>query len=103
MNILILGATGRVGSCILRLALNENHHVTALVRDADKVQMKDRNLTIIEGNVLTKSDIFGAIAGMDIVISALGTDGSTTLSESMPFIIKEMGNEGIKRIITIGT
>lgn len=103
MNILILGATGRVGSCILKLALNENHHVTALVRDADKVQMKDRNLTIIEGNVLTKSDIFGAIAGMDIVISALGTDGSTTLSESMPFIIKEMGNEGIKRIITIGT
>lgn len=103
MNILILGATGRVGSCILRLALNENHHVTALVRDADKVQKKDRNLTIIEGNVLTKSDIFGAIAGMDIVISALGTDGSTTLSKSMPFIIKEMEDEGIKRIITIGT
>lgn len=44
-----------------------------------------------------------AINGMDVVISALNTDGTTTLSESMPLIIEAMENEGIKRIITIGT
>lgn len=103
MNILILGATGRVGSHILEHVLNENHHVTVLVRDKDKLQMESRNLTIIEGNVLNESNIRNAIGGMDVVISALGTDGSTTLSDSMPFIIKEMEEEGIKRIITIGT
>lgn len=103
MKILILGATGRVGRNILKLALNENHHVTVLVRDADKVQVENRNLTVIEGNVLIKSDVLNVMDGVDVVISALGTDGTTTLSESMPFIIKEMEEEGINRIITIGT
>lgn len=102
MNILLLGATGRVGSHILELALNE-HHVTALVRDADKVQMSNKNLTVIEGNVLNKTHIQNVTSGMDLVISTLGTDGTTTLSDGMPSIIKAMEDEGIKRIITIGT
>lgn len=103
MNILILGATGRVGSHILKYALSENHHVTVLVRDPHKIQVENRNLTVMEGNALIESDIQNAMAGMDIVISALGTDGTTTLSDSMPYIIKGMGDEGIKRLITIGT
>lgn len=103
MNILILGATGRVGSYILKFALNENHQITVLVRDADKVQVENRHLKIIEGNALVKSDIQKAMEGMDIVISALGTDGNATLSKSMPFIMEGMQDIGIKRIITIGT
>lgn len=103
MRILILGATGRVGSHMMEYALNDNHHVTALVRDAGKVQMENRNLKVLEGNVCTSSDIYNAVAGVDMVISALGTDGTTTLSESMPSIIQAMEDEGIKRIITIGT
>ena len=103
MNILILGATGRVGSHILKFAFDDDHHVTALVRDADKVQVGKRNLTVIEGNALSESDIKKAIADMDMVVIALGTDGTTTLSESMALIMKEMEAEGIKRIITIGT
>ena len=103
MNILILGATGRVGSHILKFAFDDDHHVTALVRDADKVQVGNRNLTVIEGNALSESDIKKAIADMDMVVIALGTDGTTTLSESMALIMKEMEAEGIKRIITIGT
>jgi uncharacterized protein len=103
MNILLLGATGRVGSQIVTYALHEGHHVTVLVRTPEKVQINNENLTIIQGNVLNKFDIVRAMHGMDVVISALNTDGTTTLSESMPLIIEAMENEGIKRIITIGT
>ncbi|MDQ0862396.1 NAD(P)-dependent oxidoreductase [Bacillus sp. V2I10] len=103
MNILILGATGRVGSQIVTYALHESHHVTVLVRTPEKIQINNENLTIIEGNVLNKDDIVRAMHGIDVVISALNTDGTTTLSESMPLIIEAMENEGIKRIITIGT
>jgi putative NADH-flavin reductase len=103
MNILILGATGRVGSQIVIYALHDRHHVTALVRTPDKIQINNKNLTIIQGNVLNKDDIVCAMHGIDVVISALNTDGTTTLSESMPLIIEAMENEGIKRIITIGT
>lgn len=103
MNILLLGATGRVGSHIVTYALHECHQVTALIRSPEKIQIDHKNLTIIQGNVLNRDDIMRAINGMDIVISALNTDGTTTLSESIPLIIEAMENEGIKRIITIGT
>lgn len=103
MKILILGATGRVGSQIVPYALHDGHHVTLLVRTPEKIQIINEKLSIIQGNVLNKEDIVRAIHGMDVVISALNTDGTTTLSESMPLIIEAMENEGIKRIITIGT
>ena len=103
MNILILGATGRVGSQIVTYALHDRHHVTVLVRTPEKIQINNENLTIIQGNVLKKEDIVRAMHGIDVVISALNTDRTTTLSESMPLIIEAMENEGIKRIITIGT
>nr|WP_106782798.1 SDR family oxidoreductase [Lysinibacillus timonensis] len=103
MNILILGATGRVGSQIVEYALKDRHHVTALVRNPEKIQLNNEHLSIIQGNVLNKDDIVRAMHGVDVVISALNTDGATTLSESMPHIIEAMENEGIGRIITVGT
>ncbi len=103
MNILILGATGRVGGQIVTYALHDRHPVNVLVRTPEKIQINNENLTIIQGNVLNKLDIIRAMHGIDVVISALNTDGTTTLSESMPLIIEAMENEGIQRIITIGT
>lgn len=103
MNILILGGTGRVGSQIVTYALQDRHHVTLLVRTPEKIQINHENLTIIQGNVLNKEDVIRAMHGMDMIISALNTDGGNTLSESMPIIIETMEKEGIKRIITIGT
>ncbi|WP_404321735.1 SDR family oxidoreductase [Cytobacillus firmus] len=103
MNILILGATGRVGSQIVTYALHDKHNVSVLVRTPEKIQINNDNLTIIQGNVLNKDDIVRAMQGSDIVISALNTDGTTTLSESMTLIIEAMEKEGIKQIITIGT
>lgn len=103
MNILILGATGRVGSQIVTFALHDRHHVTVLVRNPEKILINNGNLTVFQGNVLNKDDIVRVMQGIDVVISALNTDGTTTLSESMPLIIEAMENEGIKRIITIGT
>ncbi|WP_307311390.1 NAD(P)-dependent oxidoreductase [Neobacillus driksii] len=103
MNILILGATGRVGYQLVTFALRDRHHVTALVRSPEKIQINSVNLTILQGNVLNKDDIVRAMREVDVVISALNTDGTTTLSDSMPLIIDAMENASIKRIITIGT
>lgn len=103
LNILILGATGRVGSQILTHALHDRHHVTVLVRTPEKIHINSENVTIVQGNALNETDIIRAMHGIDVVISALNTDGTTTLSESLPLIIKSMESEGIQRIITVGT
>jgi uncharacterized protein YbjT (DUF2867 family) len=41
MNILILGATGRVGGQIVNYALYDRHHVTTLVRTLKKIQINN--------------------------------------------------------------
>ncbi|MFA2818861.1 NAD(P)-dependent oxidoreductase [Bacillus wiedmannii] len=103
MKVCILGATGRVGSNIIKLALKDAAEVTALARDLNRIEIQHERLRVIEGNVLNENDIKKAIEGNDIVISALGTDRNGTLAKSMPQIIKQMEEEGAHKIITIGT
>ncbi|RAL24114.1 NAD(P)-dependent oxidoreductase [Thermoflavimicrobium daqui] len=103
MHLLLLGATGRVGNLVLRKALQDGHQVTVLVRNPDRLNINDSNLTVYQGNVRNKNDLKAVMKGKDVVLSALSTDGTTTLSDSIPFIIEAMEEEKVKRIITIGT
>lgn len=103
MNICLFGATGRVGTIILENALSNQHTVQALVRDPEKLNRQAAGLKVTAGNVLNETDLANSLTGSNVVISALNTDGTTTLSESLPLIIKHIKKQGIKRIITIGT
>jgi uncharacterized protein len=103
VNICLFGATGRVGSIILENAMSQQHSITALVRDMKKLNSNGAGLEVKTGNVLNETDIANSLTGSDVVISALNTDGITTLSGSMPLIIKHMKEQEIKRVITIGT
>lgn len=103
MNICLFGATGRVGSIILENAMSQQHSITALVRDMKKLNSNGAGLEVKTGNVLNETDIANSLTGSDVVISALNTDGTNTLSGSIPLIIKHMKEQEIKRIITIGT
>lgn len=103
MNILLFGATGRVGREVMQYALQDGQHVTAFVRSAQKLARTHERLTVIEGNVLDEQAVMQAMDGIDVVISALNYDGVKTLSTSMPYIVKAMEQHDVKRIITVGT
>lgn len=103
MKLLLLGATGRVGSRVLEHLLADGHQVTALVRTPEKVQVTHPLLTVIQGDVRQVADLEQAMQGTEAVFSSLSTDGGTTLTDSMPLIIEGMRKHGIKRIVTIGT
>lgn len=103
MKICLFGATGRVGRIILENALAHHDQVQALVRNKEKLTVQHPNLKVLEGNALIEKDVATAIKGADAVISALNTGGTTTLSNSMPLIIRQMKKERINRIVTIGT
>lgn len=68
MKIGIIGATGKAGNKILKEATKRNHDVTAIVRDASKLEQKD--IPVIAGDVmdLTTSDV----QDFDVVINAFG-------------------------------
>ncbi|MBU0905428.1 MAG: SDR family oxidoreductase [Firmicutes bacterium] len=102
MNITLFGATGRVGSEILKLALRDGHHVTALVRPPSKLPTHN-NLSILTGDIRDKELVSKAIENADAVMSAIGTDKTTTLTDAIPSIIEAMKTGNVERIITIGT
>jgi putative NADH-flavin reductase len=102
MNITLFGATGRVGNEILNLALRDGHHVTALVRTPSKLQPHS-NLSIISGDIKNRDLVNQAIENADAVMSAIGTDKTSTLTDAIPLIIDAMNTGNVERIITIGT
>ena len=102
MHIALFGATGRVGTVFLHKALEEGHHVTALVRDATKLATHP-NLTLIVGDAKVYEDIEKTAAKADIILSSLSTDQTTTLTDSMKHMIAVCLKLQINRIVSIGT
>lgn len=102
MKITIFGATGRVGNEVLQYALADGHEIKVLVRSIEKLP-EHPNLQKIKGDVKSYEDVVLAIEQADVVISAVGTDKTITLSEGVPNIIRAMKQLNIKRIVTIGT
>ncbi len=58
---------------------------------------------MVEGDARIALDVEAALAGADVVFSALGTDGGNVLSESIPHVIEAMDKTGVSRLVTIGT
>lgn len=102
MRIALFGATGRVGQVFLARALEEGHDVTALVRDVTKLAAHP-HLTIVEGDAKQYADVEQVMTGADVVVSSLGTDQTTTLTESMAIMIDLCLKLNIERIVSIGT
>ena len=101
MQILVFGATGSLGSHIVKQSLEKGYSVKAFTRNAKKLEaLKSEYLTIVEGDVLNFADVERAIKGVDAVICALG-DGAKgkVRGDGTLNIIHAMEKNGIKRLI----
>ncbi|MFB7182502.1 NAD(P)-dependent oxidoreductase [Streptomyces sp. NPDC056257] len=71
--IALFGATGSIGTQVLREAVRRGHEVTAVVRDPAKLADSGGGATaVVRGDVLDPASVAGAVAGQDVVISAVG-------------------------------
>ncbi len=69
MKITVIGATGFVGSALLKEALDRGHEVTAIVRHPEKLQHHSK-LHPQKGDVYNADEVARSVAGHDAVISA---------------------------------
>ena len=92
LDIVIYGATGKVGSHIVREALQRGHRVTAVSRNPSQIEMQHSNLTTVKGDLLDKASVVATVTGKDIVIlSVRGVIGDAATPESaLQFIAAEM-------------
>lgn len=68
--IVLIGATGFVGSAILKEALDRGYQVTAVVRDPSRLKLKHPLLKVIGGDVTDTDFLAAQMRAQDAAISA---------------------------------
>jgi putative NADH-flavin reductase len=105
--IVIIGASGFVGSALLEEALNRGHQVVALVRNPEKISLKHQNLILRKGDVSIIETVIETCKGADAVISAYnpGWNNPRIYEETLgnyPIILEGTKQSGVKRLLITG-
>lgn len=110
MRILLFGATGKTGRQVLMQGLRLGHHITAFARNPAALSIKDKQLTVVRGNILELQEVKDAAKGHDVVISVLGNKTSnafwhsnTTISDGLRNIIQAMIVHKVKRLLFVSS
>jgi uncharacterized protein len=106
MKIALLGATGFVGSALLKEALDRGHSVTAIVRRPEKLEKRDR-LVAKAGDVYDTALLAALLSGHDAVISAFNPgwknpDLYDDQVRGTTSIIAAIKKAGIRRVLWVG-
>jgi len=106
MKIALIGATGFVGSAILKEALYRAHEVTAIVRNSDTLTPHEK-LRSMKGDVYNEDEVVRLVAGHDAVISAFNPGWSNPDIYSQQIkgthsIINGVKKSGVKRLLFVG-
>lgn len=106
MKVALLGATGFVGSALLKEALERGHTVTAIVRHPEKLEQR-KGLVARAGDVYDTSSLAKLIEGHDALISAFnpGWRDPNLYADQVrgtASIIKAVKMAGIKRVLWVG-
>lgn len=104
MRITIFGATGTVGRHVVDQALERGYEVTALTRDASRIDRAHDRLRVIQGDVLDPAAVERAVLGSDAVIITLGNGRKGVVrAEGTRAVIEAMNRAGVKRLICQST
>ncbi|WP_455584518.1 NAD(P)-dependent oxidoreductase [Bacteroides sp.] len=105
--VVLIGASGFVGSAILNEALNREFHVTAVVRHPEKIKIENENLTVKKADVSSLDEVCEVCKGADAVISAFnpGWDNPDIYDETIKVyltIIDGVKKAGVNRFLMVG-
>lgn len=105
--IVLIGASGFVGSAILNEALNRDFHVTAVVRNPDKIKIENEHLVVKKADVSSLDEVYEVCKGADAVISAFnpGWDNPNIYDETIKVyltIIDGVKKSGVNRFLMVG-
>ena len=105
-NVLLIGATGFVGSAVLNELVSRGHEVTAVARNTEKVA-KSELVDAVKEDVANVDAIAKLAEGKDAIISAYNPgwtnpDIATLISENYPKILSAAKKSGVERLLIVG-
>ncbi|MGH3628953.1 MAG: NAD(P)-dependent oxidoreductase [Sciscionella sp.] len=105
MKVTVFGATGGIGGHVVRQALGAGHQVTAVVRDAGRLQVSDPALEVATVPGLADAEpLRPVLQDADAVISGVGPRGrkdGPVASTSMRAILRAMQLSGATRLVAV--
>ena len=107
MKVALIGATGFVGTAILRELIDRGHEVTAIARHPEKLAIKSPLIHAVAADVMDKDQVAKAVKGSDVVVSAYNS-GWTNPKIYEDFLAGSRAIQagvkasGVKRYIVIG-
>ncbi len=105
-NVILIGATGFVGSAVLNELVERGHHVTAVVRNAAKLP-KSSQVEAVEADVADVEKVADLARGKDAIISAYNPgwanpDIKRLIETNYPRILEAAKRSGVPRLIIVG-
>lgn len=109
--IALFGATGTVGTRVLREALRRGYEVTAVVRDPaglPDTMTGTGTIVVVRGDVLDPASVAAVAAGHDVVVSAFGPGRGdptdlVTAAESLIGGVRSLGGDApAPRVVIVG-
>ncbi|MDO9404170.1 MAG: NAD(P)-dependent oxidoreductase [Polaromonas sp.] len=106
MKIVLIGATGFVGSALLTELLARGHQVTALARTPAKLTPQ-AGLTVVQADVLQAAQVAAAVTGHDAVVSAYNPGWTepeihALFLQGSHAILEGTKTAGVKRLLVVG-
>jgi putative NADH-flavin reductase len=101
VRVVVLGTTGRTGSIVADLALDQGTDVVALVRHEPEPPL-DARVAVTILDLRDQDAIAPELAGADAVVSAIGPVAGVTVtevSESTQAVVDAMTRAGVRRIV----
>lgn len=106
-NVVLIGASGFVGTAILEELLDRGYCVTAVVRNPEKVTIRNANLSVVKADVSDVNTLAAVCKGKDAVVSAYnpGWANPDIYEETLknyPLILEAVRKSGVKRLLCVG-
>jgi len=105
MRLLVIGATRGIGRCLVELALNQDHNVTALVRDPGQMPVSHDRLRVIKGDIRNREAVISAVEDQDAVCITIGIHPTrkpvTVFSEGAKTVIEALTHSAANHLICV--
>ncbi|MFC6765938.1 NAD(P)-dependent oxidoreductase [Natrinema soli] len=105
MNVLLLGASGRIGQRTATELLTRGHAVTGVSRSGTVDGIDDDEFVTVAGNATDPDDVAKLATGHDAVVSALGPgddESPEILTEMMDAVVEGLRRADVDRLVWTG-
>ena len=106
-NVLLIGATGFVGTAILNELIARGHKVTAIVRSMESVKVNNPKIEYVVADATNPAELAALAKGKDAVISAYNPGWGNPRQyeetlENYPKIVEGAKQSGVRRLLIVG-